>query len=226
MALHSSTPAWKIPWMEEPGRLQSMGSRRVGHDWATSLSLFTFHFHALKKEMATHSSVLAWRITGTGGLPSLGSHRVGHDWRDLAAAAAACWALSSLNTWQHMLLLHLWWWSWFSCSAVSNSCDPVDCSLSGSSVHGILQARILEWIAISFSRGSSGTRNWTQVSWIAGRWFTNWSMREALHSSMHLWSLEANGKDRHWINSYHHGHDWAGEVGQNVSMVYSFPRGL
>ena len=52
---------------------------------------FTFHFHALEKEMATHSSVLAWRIPGTGepgGLPSMGSHRVGHDWRDLAAAAA------------------------------------------------------------------------------------------------------------------------------------------
>ena len=49
---------------------------------------FTFHFHALKKEMATHSSVLAWRIPGTGepgGLPSMGSHRVGHDWSDLAA---------------------------------------------------------------------------------------------------------------------------------------------
>ena len=46
--------------MEEPGRLQSMGSRRVGHDWETSLSLFTFHFHALEKEMATHSSVLAF----------------------------------------------------------------------------------------------------------------------------------------------------------------------
>ena len=42
MALHSSTPAWKIPWMEEPGGLQSMESLRVGHDWATSLSLFTF----------------------------------------------------------------------------------------------------------------------------------------------------------------------------------------
>ena len=42
MAPHSSTPAWKIPWMEEPGRLQSMGSLRVGHDWATSLSFFTF----------------------------------------------------------------------------------------------------------------------------------------------------------------------------------------
>ena len=52
---------------------------------------FTFHFHALDKEMASHSSVLAWRIPGTGepgGLPSLGSHRVGHDWSDLAAAAA------------------------------------------------------------------------------------------------------------------------------------------
>ena len=52
---------------------------------------FTFQFHALEKEMATHSSVLVWRIPGTGepgGLPSLGSHRVGHDWSDLAAAAA------------------------------------------------------------------------------------------------------------------------------------------
>ena len=52
---------------------------------------FTFHFHALEKEMATHSSVLAWRIPGMGepgGLPSMGLHRVGHDWSDLAAAAA------------------------------------------------------------------------------------------------------------------------------------------
>ena len=87
MAPHSSTLAWKIPWMEEPVRLQSMGSLRVRHDWATSLSLFTFHFHALEKDMATHSSVLAWRIPGTGepgGLSSMGSHRVGHDWSDLA----------------------------------------------------------------------------------------------------------------------------------------------
>ena len=64
MAPYSSTLAWEIPWTEEPGRLQSMGSLRVGHDSATSLSLFTFHFHALEKEMATHSSVLAWRISG------------------------------------------------------------------------------------------------------------------------------------------------------------------
>ena len=53
---------------------------------------FTFHFHALEKKMASHSSVLAWRIPGMGepgGLPSMGSHRVGHDWSNLAVAAAA-----------------------------------------------------------------------------------------------------------------------------------------
>ena len=61
--------AWRIPWTEEPGRLQSMGSTQRLH----------FHFDALEKEMATHSSVLAWRIPGTGepgGLPSMGSQRV------------------------------------------------------------------------------------------------------------------------------------------------------
>ena len=90
MATHSSVLAWRIPGTGEPGGLQSMGSLRVRHDWATSLSLFTF-MH-LEKAMAAHSSVLAWRIPGTeepGGLRSMGSHRVGHDWSDLAAAAAA-----------------------------------------------------------------------------------------------------------------------------------------
>ena len=80
MAPHSSTLAWKIPWMEEPGGATVRGVTKS----RTRLSDFTctFHFHALKKEMATHSSVLAWRIPGTvepGGLPSMGSHRVGHD---------------------------------------------------------------------------------------------------------------------------------------------------
>ena len=78
VATPSSTLAWKIPRMEEPGRLQSMGSHRFGHDFTFT---FTFHFHALEKEMATHSSVLAWRIpetAGPGGLPSMGSHRVRH----------------------------------------------------------------------------------------------------------------------------------------------------
>ena len=80
MAPHASTLAWKIPWAEEPGRLQSMGfakSRTRLRDFT-----FTFHFQALEKEMATHSSVLAWRIPGMGepgGLLSMGSHRVRHD---------------------------------------------------------------------------------------------------------------------------------------------------
>ena len=65
--------------MEEPGRLQSMGRKESD---TTERLHFHFHFHSLEKEMATHSSVLAWRIPGTEepvGLPSMGSHRVGHD---------------------------------------------------------------------------------------------------------------------------------------------------
>ena len=79
MAPHSGALTWKIPWTEEPGGLQSMGSLSQ-----TRLSefTFTFHFHTLEKETATRSSVLAWRIPQTGepgGLPSMGSHRVRHD---------------------------------------------------------------------------------------------------------------------------------------------------
>ena len=72
MATHSSVLAWRIPGMVEVAQ-----SRTRLSDFT-----FTFHFHALEKEMATHSSVLAWRIPGTGelgGLPSMGSHRVGND---------------------------------------------------------------------------------------------------------------------------------------------------
>ena len=78
--IFESSLAWEIPWMEKPGRLQFVGVAMS----LTRLSdfTFTFHFHALEKEMATHSSLLAWRIPGIGvpgGLPSVGSHRVGHD---------------------------------------------------------------------------------------------------------------------------------------------------
>ena len=76
MATHSSTLVWKIPWTEGPGRLQSMGSLRVG-----TTEQLHFHFHALEKEMATHSSMLAWRIPGTGAWWAAvhGVARVGHD---------------------------------------------------------------------------------------------------------------------------------------------------
>ena len=73
----------------------------VAKSW-TRLSdfTFTFHFHALEKAMATHSSVLAWRIPGTaeaGGLPSMGSHRVRNDWSDLAAAAVPSFKIPHVN---------------------------------------------------------------------------------------------------------------------------------
>ena len=79
MAPHSSTLAWKIPWMEEPGGLRSMGSlSRI----RLSDFTFSFHFHALEKEMATHSSILAWAMPRTedpGGLHSMGLQRVRND---------------------------------------------------------------------------------------------------------------------------------------------------
>ena len=84
---------------------------------------FTFHFHALEKEMATHSSVLAWRIPGTGepgGLLSVGSHRVGHDWSDLAAAAE--------------------WGKWES----GNRCPEYACKLIGGRQH-IIQWMLYLW---------------------------------------------------------------------------------
>ena len=65
-------------------------------------------------------------------------------------------------------------------------CDPVDCTLPGSSVHGILQARILEWVAISFSRGSSRPRDRTQISHIAGRCFNLWAKAKEVPKSQIL----------------------------------------
>ena len=105
---------WRRQWQPTPVLLPGKSHGRRGlvdcSPWVarsrTQLSdfTFTFHFHALEKEMATHSSVLVWRIPGRGepgGLPSMGSHRVGHDWSDLAAAAAA--AAVQLLGWQDQL---------------------------------------------------------------------------------------------------------------------------
>ena len=77
MAPHSSTVAWKIPWTEESGRLQSMGSLRVGHDFTFT---FTFHFHALEKGMATRSRVLAWRIPRMRGAWRAAVYGVAQSW--------------------------------------------------------------------------------------------------------------------------------------------------
>ena len=90
---------WRRKWQPTPvlllgkshGRRILVGYSPWDHKELDTTERLHFQFHALEKEMATHSSVLAWRIPGTGepgGLPSMGSHRVGHDWSDLAAAAA------------------------------------------------------------------------------------------------------------------------------------------
>ena len=98
MAPHSSPLAWKIPRTEEPGRLRSMGLQRVGHDWATSLSLFTFT-HWRRKWQPT-PVFLPGESQGQGSLVgSMGSHRVGHDCSDSAAAAGH---RSRLNVHQQM----------------------------------------------------------------------------------------------------------------------------
>ena len=88
MAPHSNNLAWKIPWTEEPGRLQFVRSLRVGHDWATSLSLFTFMDWRRKRQPTP--VFLPGESQGWGSLMGcrLGSHRVGQDWIDLAAAVA------------------------------------------------------------------------------------------------------------------------------------------
>ena len=99
MATHSRTLAWEIPWTEEPGRLQSMGSLRVGQDWVTSLSIFTFMQWRRKwQPTPVFFPGESWRILEMGepgGLPSMGSHRVRHDWCDLVAAGTNY--LSELN---------------------------------------------------------------------------------------------------------------------------------
>ena len=135
MAPHSSTLAWKIPWTEEPGRLQSMGSLRVGHDRVTSLSLFTF-MHWRRKWQPT-PVFLPGESQGRGSL--VGFCLWGRTESDTTEA-----------TWQ----------------------QQQDYSLPGSFVRGILQARILEWVAMPSSRESSRPRDQTHISYVSciGRW--------------------------------------------------------
>ena len=130
MAPHSSTLAWKIPWTEEPGGLQSMGSLRVGHDWATSLSLFTF-MHWRRKWQLTPvflpGESQGWE---PGGLPSMGSHRVGHAWSDLAAL------------FPYWLPLHLYYPTTFTpwlLRSFSLSLSAVDITLQADDLHFPLQ---------------------------------------------------------------------------------------
>ena len=192
MAPYSSTLAWKISWTEEPGGLQSMGLLRVGHDWATSLSLFAF-MHWRRKWQPT-PVFLPWESQGQGSLVwllSMGSHRVGHDWINLAAAAAAwrpkrpfrantpercpfhyrgleCKSRMSRNTWSNR---QIWPWNMEGSRAKANRVLPRKCSghskpssnnTGKDSIHGHHQMVNTEIRLIIFSAAKHGEALYSQ----------------------------------------------------------------
>ena len=139
VATHSSTLAWRIPWTEEPGELQSIGSQK-SRKW-------------LSARMCAHTHTLTHSVSTLG---------------NPAQRQSFLKFVSNMFSESESEVAQL----------CPNLCDPMDCSPPGSSVHGIFQARVLEWVAISFSRGSSWPRDRTQVSCIVGRCFTIWATRE------------------------------------------------
>ena len=161
MAPHSSTLAWKIPWTEEPGGLQSMGSIGVGHDWATSLSLFTF-MHWRRKWQPT-PVFLPGESQGRepGGLSSLGSHRVGHDWSDLAVP------LELVTTLQGSGQAQIWWciWKGFVKCKLIHKCKVVWLYLCLFFVNGFFILKC-NWLTILLV---SGVQWWFSI-------FTHWKM--------------------------------------------------
>ena len=138
-----------IPWTEEPGRLQSMWSQRVGHDWATSLCHTSDNY----------SLFISW-ARGT----SFQSLLLLLDLLSLPSCYVMCLIIFVIILWESEVKVAQ------LCPTLPNR---VDCTL-----HGILQARILEWVAVPFSRESSQPKCCTKVSRIAGV-FTSWATMEA-----------------------------------------------
>ena len=172
MAPHSSVLAWRIPGMAEPGGLPSMGSHRVGHDWHDLAAAVATAEESCSVPPSAHlSNSVYYQVPSQ--MPKY-SPTFFHGWGEEARGLNRVWVLEV--KWSEVAQL---------CPTL---CDPMGCSLSGPSVHGIFQARVLEWIAISFSRGPSWSRNRNQVSRIAGRRFTIWATREV------TWVLEEQDK--------------------------------
>ena len=173
MANHSSILAWKIPWTEEPGGLQSTrgstspwGSQRVEHYWSDS----------------AHTHIRSWLFGGERPLtlgpyvhlvkPSEESPVSHADQMYLLSEAEVCTGLGAVAcSFPKITRVSFY----FLCANNSPTlCNPMDYT-----VCGILQARILEWVTFPFSRGPSQPRGRTQVSHIAGGFFTSWATREA-----------------------------------------------
>ena len=163
MATHSNTLAWKIPWTEEPGRLQSMGLQRVGHDWVTSLSLSLSHDSLSKSKGRPVLSDSLWPHGLYGPWKSPGQEY----WSGYPFPSPGIFPTRRSNPG----LLHCWRILY----QLSHKGSP----------------RILEWVAYPFSSGSSLARNQTRVSCFAGGLFTNWAVREALiNDSLYRYTIK------------------------------------
>ena len=161
MAPHSSTLAWKIPWTEEPGGLQSMGSLRVGHDWATSLSLFTFT-HWRRKWQPT-PVFLPGESQGRRSLAGyhygVAQSRTRMKWLSSSSLSSKIVRSYTLSESESCLVMFdsLWTHGLYSPWSSPGQNTGVD--------------------SLSLLKGSSQPRDWTQVSHYAGRFFTSWATR-------------------------------------------------
>ena len=176
MTIHSSILAWKIPWSEEPGRLQSTGSQRVRHDWVNE------HVHRHLKPRHSQSfpastnprlpalmcdyAHLSHVSPASPGAPLRGSCNP-----SLWTPSPGSFYHKAEHTVPKIYLLMQRKVKVKVTQSCLTLCDPTDYT-----VHGILQARILEWGALPFSRGSSRPRNRTGVSCTATGFFTNWAI--------------------------------------------------
>ena len=188
-ATSSSILVWKIPWTEEPGKLQSMESQRAGQDWAadtftTCWVSFTegcCWFLRLFHVVLEHIFVF-WEIV------FFFFHFNPNSLKQFSTdEAAICFSPSTCQNGKEIVFHSERKVKMKLLSRVSLFETPwTVCSLPGSTIHGIFQARILEWVAISFSRRSSQPRDWAQVSHIAGRRFTVWATREVFHRGVFI----------------------------------------
>ena len=174
MATHSSTLAWKIPWTEEPGRLQSMGSQRLGQDWVTELN-WSYSSEDWKSRikvttrLVSGKTFLVCRWLSSGSSHDLGSvHILRSRETKREGTLVSLLLIRTLFLAIRVLPLQLIKYLFSSRSEVAQSCvipcDPMDCSLPGSSTRGIFLARVLEWVAISFCGGSSWPGDRTHFS--------------------------------------------------------------
>ena len=166
MPIHFSILAWRIPQTEEPDGLKPIGSLRVGHDWAHTCShLYRHKSHLILEDgVIFNQRVFEWINEWMTWLFS--GEKLNYE-RAFRVTPMKNFVQSLVKVKESEVA-----------QLCPTLCDPMDCSPPGSSIHGILQARVLEWVAISFSRWSSRPRDWTWVSRIVGRRFAIWATRE------------------------------------------------